>query len=246
MAEKTISYTPSGKGWTSFHSWIPDWMIGLNSSLYTWKGGQLYKHDSNALRNNYYGEDSSIHPSTVTPIVNDNPTENKVFKTICLESNEAWEADINTDLSTGEILQSQFEKKEGEYYAYIRRDANTIDMKSSISTQGIGNANGFAGTTYTFGFPIESSVSVGDEIYRQTGANTITLVGVVQSHTPQSITMASVAGGESSSDFVVLIKNSTAESFGARGTYMAVKLTNSSDSKVELFTVSSEVFKSYP
>ena len=71
MAVETISYSVAVKGWTSFHSYKPDWMIGLNNSLYTWKYGQLYKHNTNSVRNNYYGDQ---YTSTITPI--------KTFKVI--------------------------------------------------------------------------------------------------------------------------------------------------------------------
>ena len=47
-------------------------------------------------------------------------------------------------------------------------------------------------------------------------------------------------------DYVLYLKDAEAESYGARGYYMEVELENDSTSEVELFTISSEVFKSFP
>jgi hypothetical protein len=47
-------------------------------------------------------------------------------------------------------------------------------------------------------------------------------------------------------DFAYVIKNAVAESYGARGYYMETTLTNTDTEAVELFAISSQIFKSYP
>ena len=47
-------------------------------------------------------------------------------------------------------------------------------------------------------------------------------------------------------NFIVFVKNAVAESYGARGYFMSVLLENTSSTAVELFAISSQVFKSYP
>ena len=75
----TLTYDPGSKGFPSFYSYAPDWMIGMNNFFYTFKNGNLYRHNTNELRNNYYGIN---YPSTLTSVFNDQPLENKLFKTI--------------------------------------------------------------------------------------------------------------------------------------------------------------------
>lgn len=244
MAEETISYSVAGQGWNSFHSFIPDKMIGLNSSLYTWKDGDLYKHDTNSNRNEYYGQ---AYPSTITPVFNQNPLENKVFKTIALNGNYPWAAEITTDFTTGFIESDFFKEKEGDWFAFIRREENTIDLRA-ISTQGLGVAD-YAGLTFTFPLNIPGSVSVGDKIYAtpDTALTPVELVGSIVSYTEDTITVdMEIYSPNPSGDFVVLAKNSTAESYGSRGSWMKVKLTTWNTNPVELFTISSDVIKSYP
>lgn len=243
MATETLSYSLAGEGWNSFHSFIPDWMIGLNSSLYTWKDGNLYQHHVGG-RNEYYGV---AYPSTITPIFNQNTLENKVFKTIALNGNTPWKAEITTDFNTGVIESDYFNEKEGDWFGFIRREENTVDLKA-ISTQGLGTAD-YAGLTFTFPFNIPGSVSVGDKIYAtpDTLTTPVELVGTIVSYTSDTITVdMEIYSPNPSGDFIVAVKDSTAESYGARGSWMKVKLTTWSNQPVELFTISSDVTKSYP
>ena len=93
--EWTVSYSENSKGWPSFYSYIPEYMIGMNNFFYTFKGGNLYQHNVNDKRNNYYGEQ---YNSQITSVFNRNPLENKIFKTLNLESNDAWESYLETDI----------------------------------------------------------------------------------------------------------------------------------------------------
>ena len=252
MAEATITYAPANSGWTSFHSYFPEWMIGMNSNFYTFKGGNMWKHYNNNTRNNYY---SSQYNSTVTPVFYDEPTVTKMFKTIQLDTDSPWDTTITTDLSTGFMNSTQYQLKEGDYYTYIRRVAGNTDL-DLMSAQGIGDILTVTGAapgniTLTFSFNIGSNISIGDKLYRDNAG--IELIGTITGLTDTSIEMfpnppaipvtsiTPVIG-----DYVLYIKDAEAESYGARGYYMETLLSNSSTSEVELFSISSEVFKSFP
>lgn len=241
MAEVTVTYDPTSQGWTSFWSYIPDWMIGMNNVFYTWKEGSLYKHDTNATRNRFYGVN---YPSTITTIFNQDPLDVKMFKTMAIESNEPWDVDLETDLNTGMIDKTYFTDKEGTWFAYIRRDANSIDLQA-ISTQGIGLVGSYAALTINFNFNIDSTISQFDKVYRVT-AGALVLIGTVASHTANSITLVSAAVTPAPGDMIVFVKDSTAESYGARGYYMQATLTNNSTSAVEIFNVNVNSFRSNP
>jgi len=248
MPTNTISFSKRSNGWNSFHSFEPDWMIGLNSSLYTWKNGDLYKHHVNGTMNAYYIDpntnDYFTYPSTVKTIFNDNPNESKMFKTICIEGDIAWDVTVVADNTfSGEIAAENFKEKEGAFYGYIRRLAGDIDP-SLLSMQGVGPVLGLAGTTLTMQNSF-TTVSVGDNIYILNGDD-FNIVGEVQSYTATTITVDAVVNTPFATEFIVTAKNSVAESFGARGGYMEVELTTSNATKVELFSISSDIFKSYP
>lgn len=127
--EYTLSYSEAVQGWPSFYSYYPDWMIGMNNYFYTFKGGNLYRHNVNALRNTFYadwwvrlGDPGGAFTSTrITSVINDVPLENKLFKTINLEGDAKWGAVLQTDLQTsGFINASWFEKKEQSFFAFVR------------------------------------------------------------------------------------------------------------------------------
>ena len=243
MSVYTVSYSDLSKGWTSFWSYEPEWMIGMNSSFYTWKNGELYQHNSNATRNDFYG---AIYPSSIQTIFNQDYTLNKMFKSIAIDSTKAWEADIVTDMSTGHMDSSYFTEKEGMWYSYIRRlDTENYDTKS-ISTQGIGSMASYLSLVLTFTFNIGTSISAGDTVYKISGTNTLVLLGVVASHTDTTITLVSTAVAPVAGNVIVFVKNSQAESYGARGYYMDLTLTNNDTTETEIFAVTSNVFISKP
>lgn len=235
------------EGWTSFWSFIPDWMIGMNSSFYTWKDGNLYKHNTNSQRNTFYGVS---YPSSITTIFNQNAIEVKMFKTLQLSGSHAWSADIITDLSTGMVDDTFFVEKENMWYAHIRRidtslNPNDIDY---VSTQGIGSLSSYDAVTQTieFTFDIGTSISVGDQIYVFNGSGGFTNIGDVASYTANTITIGTIVNVPTVGQMVGYVKNAQAESYGSRGYYMQVELQNNDPEEVELYSVSTQIFKSYP
>mgnify|MGYP003675264182 CR=1 FL=1 len=265
----TISYSEDVKGWPSFYSFLPDFMMGMNGFFYTWSGGNLYRHNTNALRNNYYGVQ---YNSTITSVFNFEPMTIKLFKTMSYESNDRWECPaLFSDLGTGSMLQTFFEQKEGEWFTFLRENAGTLDFRDR-STNGIGVCTNVSGPPAAllseFGLQdIGSILSVGDAVYfvapstppATSGAptyggvvtnivrqSTTTVAGVT---TPASITINTVVPPGAIppiGDFICFVKDAVAESHGARGYFLNFTLTNNNTEAVELFSVGSSVMKSFP
>ena len=185
MANYTITYSPKDGGWTSYHSYIPEWMVAMNNSLYTFKNGNLYKHNSNPIRNSYYG---ALYPSRITTIFNNEPSQTKQFKTIATNSTTPWATSVLSDQGSGYINQDYYELKEGTWYAYIRRDPDNNNL-SMISAQGIGNVGTYNANVLSFPFDIGNIVSVGDKLYWLNNGN-LTLAGPITAHTDNTITVS--------------------------------------------------------
>jgi len=245
MANYTLSYSPFSDGWTSFHSFTPESMVHMNNHFYTFNRGRLYKHYDNDIRGNYYGKN---HNATITTVLNDSPLEAKMFKTIELNSNRPWLTEITTNLSSGKIEDVDYALKEGDYYAYIRRLSTDTNL-SLMSAQGIGEVTSVSGTspgsiTLDFNFDLGSIVSIGDSLYRDNSG--IELIGVISGLTSTSITLATTSITPVAGNFILYLKNAQAESYGSRGYYAELKLTYKQTDEVELFSLSSEIFKSFP
>ena len=245
----TLAFSEASKGWTSFYSYIPENMIGMNSYFYSFSNGNLYRHNTNERRNNFYGTD---YPSKITTVFNAEQGVVKNFNTIALNSDDSWDCSILTDLSTGSIDHTYFELKEGDYFAYIRSNEDTQDLNLR-STQGVGkpvsvNSTVPSLTLVTFNYNMGSIMSVNDMAYRN-NLGVPEKLGRIVNISGNTITIdTTVVGGHIPlvNDFIFYFKNSVAESYGVRGYYMQIELENANTSRVEMFSIGSSIFKSLP
>ena len=246
----TLSYSRKNQGWGTFYSYVPDFMIGMNNNFYSFKGGNLYKHDSNDTRNNFYSVQST---SKVRGVLNTDPFTTKLFKTISLDGTHSWDCTVATNMSTGYMPESYFEKKEDVFYSYIRRVSGDEDLDMR-SAQGLGSTTAVDSTTatavlVTFPFGVDNIISVGDVAFKN-DAGTAVKLGDITGISADRLTITldtTVTGGSvpAVSDFVLYIKNSVAESYGAKGYYLDYSLENVKTENVELFSVGAIASKSF-
>jgi hypothetical protein len=267
MANYTLSFSDMVGGWVSFYSYYPDWMIGMNNYFYTFKGGDLYRHNVNASRNTFYepwfakiGDPSgAFTPTTLQSVFNTAPLENKLFKTINLEGDAKWGVTLETDLQySGFIEANWFEKKEASFFAFVRN--NSVGQLALRSVNGIGrSASVTGGNVINFAISIEigSIISVGDYFYFSVPpyttpvlAGSVTAITVDLPNGINRITINTTIPGTTpipiQDAFFLYIKNSVAESHGVLGHYCTFNIENTSTDKVELFVVQTEVMKSFP
>ena len=263
MPNYTLTYSDGSKGFPSFYSYTPEYMIGMNNFFYSFKNGQLYRHNTNETRNSYYG---TTYSSMIKTVINENPLDNKLFKTLNLESTDAWSAEILTDIAaqSSTIDNTSFVKKEGNYFAYVRTNGATAggaltesDFKSRANGGiGISILSIASGPSYliyfTANIDLTGQLSSGDSLYAGSGS-TLTFVGIFTTIIPSvgfNILLVSNATGTlpTAGDFLMYFKDAQAESLGVMGHYADVTLTLPSTvtSASELFAIESELMKSYP
>ena len=133
----TLTYSEGAEGWPSFYTYFPEYIKGMNGYLYTFQNGNMYRHNTNSIRNNYYGVQGT---SSVTSVFNPQPSVTiKLFKTLSFESNQSWNCtSLLTDLSQGNVPELNFEQKEGEWFAYIRHNTGVTNFSLRYSN-GLGN-----------------------------------------------------------------------------------------------------------
>jgi hypothetical protein len=276
MANYTLTYDEGVQGFPSFYTYYPDWMIGMNNYFYTFKGGNLYRHNVNENRNTFYTDfwtqvgtpSEAFKPSTMESVFNVSPLENKLFKTLNLEGDDSWAATIETDIQdSGFINSDYFEKKEQSWYAFIRneglgstpavvpefalRSLNGIGQSATVNIVGLITTINFAITVQ-----IGNILSVGDYFYFLSGTNepvyagNVTAINVDLRRGINNVVIDTSPAGTtpipSNTETFLFIKNSVAESHGVLGHYAVFNLTYSENTKVELFAVESEVMKSFP
>ena len=240
----TLTYDEKVNGWTSFFSFYPEMMVNLNNDLYSFKNGQLFIHDQDLpVRNSFYGQPSA--PTTVDVVMNASPSEIKIFKTIELEGmNCNWDVEVDTNLTSGHIFKESFKDKEGICYEYIKRNEEDILDTKQISVQGVGNVLSVVGGAFNF-TSVPNNINVGDKLYYEDNGAAV-YIGVISDVDPTIVTVGSVLSTPSSGAFIFVGKSAVAESYGLKGYYANVKLTNEDSGHIELFAVNSEISKSFP
>ena len=158
---------------------------------------------------------------------------------------------------------TDFVEKEGSYFAFIKRIANSENL-SLRSTQGIGrnlNSTGVAPNPISIEFTkkVSSMISIGDDIYYSNfvGPNPgdfsdpIEIGPVTEISSDRKTIIANPTALLPGTQvpvqaYILVLKDPVAESYGATGYFMEFTISNNSTDAVELFTVDSEVFKSNP
>ena len=255
LANYTLTYSESSQGWPSFYSFNPEWIQGMNQYLYTFKGGNLYRHNVNETRNNYYGQD---YPSTITTVLNTDALTTKVFKTIDLEAQDPWKATVYSDIQNARDIEvGWFKKKEGDWFAFIR-GLSTNDNFNMRSAKGVGVPTSVSGplnaTVIGFGFRVTTPIQSGDTVYATSNPSSVTpyLVGNITSITFPTATTTQItvdATGNSQplvTDFVFYVRNQVAESQGLLGHYCVMTLENNLTTATEMMAVKVDLMKSYP
>ena len=153
--EDTVSFKEQVTGWPSRKSFIPEFALSLNNIYYSFKDGQMYKHN-NPIRNTFYSAQyrynsastSNFEGSRLKLILNDSPNTIKSFKTISYEGTQSRIISDTTDTdgllynigpgkTPGWYVDSvvsdkqsgfipEFIEKEGKWFNYIKGDATTL------------------------------------------------------------------------------------------------------------------------
>ena len=263
LANYTLTYAESSKGWPSFYSYYPEYIKGMNQYLYTFKGGNMYRHNVNDTRNTFYG---AYSPSKITTVLNEDALTSKVFKTIQLESNAPWKATVNSDIQNARDIEYQwFQKKEGDWFAFIRglSTNNNFHMRSA---KGLGNPTSVSGplnaTVIQFNYVVDTPIrptatsspfTLGDTVYATDDPPTLapvligTITAVSYTATTTDITVDATGNSQPAiTDFVFYVRNQVAESQGLLGHYCVMTLENNLTTATEMMAVKVDLMKSYP
>jgi hypothetical protein len=142
------------KGYSSFYDWHPEWSIGVEEKMVSWKNGELWVHDDRSTYCNFFGVQ---YDCNITLPFNRNQIEKKGWKGLVQQSNVIWTCpEIYTQvMSYGNVPQESvltvqdFRLKEGMYHASFRRDSNSV--------KGINNGDVLKGSYVVIKFqPINS------------------------------------------------------------------------------------------
>lgn len=248
--ETTLVFDERVRGWVSFYTYTPDYMIGMNNTFYSFYNGDLWEHDSpQADYNTFYGVRGE---SKVCFMFNDEPSVIKMFLALSQEGTspwkvymEAYQGDTQNPIR-GNLYPSEFEQQEGVWKMHIKGNEDA-DRYDSLSSYGIGRVNYVNGKDIHY-LGGSGLITSGDSIYL--GTNPPAEIGVVDTVDKENkiITLVDVIVDDvqTSNAYIMGVKNARLEGGTLRGYTMKCELTIDDSEKVELFAVNAEVETSFP
>jgi hypothetical protein len=262
----TLGWDTDDSVWNTKYSFVPEALTTIDDTMYSFKGGAMYKHSDEADRTVYYGAEGAAG-SVVEVVSAHNPSMVKAYESISIEGTNAWQGSLsNTDQSTS-ISSSpatvdgiyypfgDYEKKERNFYAYVPRDnsANTTvsgqitNLSGTSEIYALGVVASFTSGSITFTSPINDiPFPVGANLYKVTGSNLTQYAFNVSGVTGNKIISTSaVTSGVTNGDTVVAIsQNSIIEGDQMRDYYMKLRMSNVNINEVELYAVNTFFSKS--
>lgn len=126
----TVLFMEEENRWKTFMPYLPELYGRIGSKLVSFKDGQLHLHDSNSIRNNFYGVQYNM---LIDVFGNMPPKQNKVYDAIAIHSNRPFEAPNKGDVYVypsesypdgmeSRLKAGKFELLEGVYYASFLND----------------------------------------------------------------------------------------------------------------------------
>lgn len=122
----TFVFNPEGN-FDTYISFTCDTMVKLLGSYYTFKNGELWKHNENEIRNSFYGE---VHKSIVTFVLNPEPKVVKNLVNMKINGNRAWDLvdvfvlpyDGKPNGQKSRLTKNRFESLQGDFHATFLKD----------------------------------------------------------------------------------------------------------------------------
>jgi hypothetical protein len=262
----TVGWDTEDSVWNSKYSFVPEAINTVDDTMYSFKGGAMYRHSEEADRTVYYGAEAPAG-SVVEVVSASNPSMVKAYQSMSIEGTDAWNSSLSNTDQTSSISSTpqtidgitypygDYEKKERNFYAYIPRDnsanstlaGNIVTLSGSSEVYSIGIVDTVDDNEITFTTQISDiPFPIGSNLYKVVGDDldpyALNISSVISADT---ISVSAPAAGVDPGDLVVAISpNSIIEGDQMRDYYLKLRLTNSNINQVELYAVNTVFSKS--
>jgi len=234
---ETVGYDVARGVWQSKYSFTPDVYANQNNMLYSAKytsGNNIFwRHDDDVTpnRNTFYG---TAYPSEVEMVSKISPSRVKVYNALSYEGDSA-EWDMNpgaeTDLGQTSGTITSWSEKEGSYYASMPRDTSSNSTSQNVYVGDLTTYNDvlFTSTVRLNRLPIP----IGVEVTINGQAVTISSIS------GNTLTLADSNANVAGTNLSISLSDDNGDPI--RGHYAKIKLTNSSNTKHELYCINTHI-----
>jgi len=235
---KTIAWSTSKDFWLSLYSFNPEMYGNLSNRFFSFEGGQIYRHNVNSTRNNFYG---TQYNSVVELISKKNPSSVKVYNAISLEGNDTWAGVVTNSNQTTSIPEAMYEEKEGIYYTNIPNDVS-VDANDSVGTERVvlgevsALSSNFLDVTFT-GRVSNLPFGIGDSVKVISGSGEQNLGLTITSVLGRNKLRLSGAAIGQIGNTLVAVSSDVINGEQMRDYYAKIKLTSDNTAEKELYAV---------
>lgn len=234
--KKVVAYSLYSKGFTSYYNYNFDYIIGAYGRHYSTNKGLVYLDEATENYNSFAGQD--MIKAVIKYIVNPKFNNDFIYKAIMLQSNEAWDVDIETNLTKTKFGEMSFVKKESFFHSDIHRDNSGF-----FAIKGIGQIININGNKLSFNNNIDPEISI-DDVLLDENLQTIGTITNIQDNNIYISTTPTILNG----DYVLAKKQNDGvlypDSSPMRGQWMSVTLSKKSNKNIFITSTKTEVIES--
>lgn len=133
----TILYNPNAQVFDSYISFTSDYMIKLLGSFYSFKNGELWKHNDNEIRNSFYGV---VNKSIIKFVFNPEPSKVKNLYNVKVNGNRAWDLmnifvlphEGKPNGQRSRLSKNRFESLQGDFHASFLKDMSDPRFQNQL------------------------------------------------------------------------------------------------------------------
>jgi hypothetical protein len=128
---ETIAFQEGSDRWISKYSFLPERYGYVNSEMFSFLNGELWKHNASNTFNNFHG---TQYTSQVNPVFNKGPHDQKKLYLFCLRKGIRFGLPILSLLRKDKkhlFYQDTLRKIQNVWFADIKQDINTPNMPST-------------------------------------------------------------------------------------------------------------------
>lgn len=131
VIDYNFTFNSNNKGFVGFYNFHPEFALGVEDKIFSFKNGSLYCHDKEDAPANFYG---TQYDTSIKLIFNNAIDLKKTFDAVSYQANNIWVSDLDEDILTSYINQQtgfrqvselksvDYIIEDGVYYAALLRD----------------------------------------------------------------------------------------------------------------------------
>ncbi len=100
IPDVAFSFNEKRNSYCTFFNFHPEWIMSAENILYSWVNGQIYVHNDEVKRSNFYGVQ---YPSSITLVFNDKQPIRKKYLSMGYQSNQIFTAPTIGDIITSMV-----------------------------------------------------------------------------------------------------------------------------------------------